>query len=233
MRKALHPGTRLLIALFFLLLVFSLPLKYQAVLILSGALISFGTKPLSSQDPASDFIKLWLAAGFFLFILNCISWDGGLIFNDKGLETAIKSFFRIGSLMVAFLWLIRTVKSEELYAMLIALHMPVPVIYVLFQTIFLIPRLGERAREILVAQQARGFVLKGIHNRLKAYILILAPLFSTMFHELEQNAAAMSSRGLHAPGVKTSLTQLSISRLDVVLIAISLTVTVILLFTLR
>lgn len=229
----LHPATRFLIALLYLILVIILPLKYQGGFIIFGALIAFSTKPLPSQDPGRAFLRLWLTAGFFLFLIHCISWNGSLLFKSNGLELTSKSFFRIGSLMVTFLWLIRTVKTEELYAMLIALHVPVPAIYVFFQTVFLIPRFGERAREILLAQEARGFELKGIHNRLKAYILILAPLFSTMFYELEQNAAAMSSKGLHAPGVKTSLTHISITRLDITLIALSVTVTITLLSTLR
>lgn len=229
----LHPATRLLIALLYLILVIILPLKYQGGLIIIGALIAFSTKPLPSQDPGRAFLRLWLTAGFFLFLIHCISWNGSLLFKSNGVELTSKSFFRIGSLMVAFLWLIRTVKTEELYAMLIALRLPIPAIYILFQTVFLIPRFGERAQEILLAQEARGFELKGIRSRLKAYILILAPLFATMFYELEQNAAAMSAKGLHAPGTKTSLTQINITRLDATLIALSLAATLILLLSVR
>lgn len=126
--------------------------------------------------------------------------------------------------MVAFLWVIRTTKAEELYAMLLDLRLPVSVIYVLFQAIYLIPRFGDRAREILIAQQARGFVLKGIRNRLRTYS-DFAPLFSTAIYELEENAASISARGLHAPGRKTHLCKITFTALDAMLFVAFIVVT--------
>jgi energy-coupling factor transport system permease protein len=182
-------------------------------------------KPLPSHDPGNIFLRLWLTAGFFLTIIHTISYDDGLIFNQDRLYVAGKSFFRIGSLMVTFLWIIRTMKAEELYAMLIDLRFPVPVIYVIFQAIYLIPRLIERAKDILVAQQARGFILRGVRCRLKALILILSPLFSTMIYELEEGAASISSRGLQAPGKKSHIAIIRFTSLDIILIGMSIAIT--------
>jgi len=226
-KKNLYPGTKILVAFSFLTLVFGLPLRYQALVISLGMLIALKTKPLPSKDPGSIFIKLWLAAALFLFLIHCIRWNGELVFNKEGLQVAGSSFFRIGSLMTVFLWFIRRVKPEEIYAMLIDFHLPVKMIYLLFQAIHLISRFGEKAKEILLAQQARGFILKGIRNRLTAYILILAPLFSTMIYELEENAAVISAKGLYAPGKKSHLTQIRFTLIDVIIIGISITITMI------
>lgn len=233
-QSSLYPGTRFFIALSFLIMVYGLPVNYQAIVIFLGGIIAWGVvRPLSSRDPGRIFLRLWLTAGFFLTIIHCVSYNDGLIFNQSGLQIVGRGFFRIGSLMVVFLWLIRTVKAEELYAMLIDLRLPVPVIYAIFQAIYLIPRFGEKAKEILVAQQARGFVLKGGRNRLKALVLIFAPLFSTMIYELEQSAASISARGLYAPARKSHLTKINFTFLDVVLIVASIFITATLLITMN
>lgn len=227
MRKtSLYPATRVFIVLSFIIFIWRIPLTYQAIAVFLGVIIVWWIiRPLPSQDPGNIFLRLWLAAGFFLTIIHTINYDNGLIFNQNGLYVAGKGFFRIGSLMVAFLWIIRTMKSEELYAMLIDLRLPVPVIYVIFQAVYLIPRLIERAKDILVAQQARGFILKGVHGRLKALVLILSPLFSTMIYELEEGAASIAARGLHAPGRKTHLCKIKFTALDAMLFVASIVVT--------
>ena len=222
----LHPMTRLLIALCFIVLVFGLSVGYQAIAVFSGVIIAWGlVRAIPSRDPGRIFLRLWLTAGFFLMIIHSVSFNDSFVFNQNGLQVAGRSFFKIGSLVVAFLWVIRTTKVEELYAMLLDLRLPVSVIYVLFQAIYLIPRFGDRAREILIAQQARGFVLKGIRNRLRALILIFAPLFSTAIYELEENAASISARGLHAPGRKTHLCKITFTALDAMLFVAFIVVT--------
>ena len=220
MKLTLHPVTRLIIALFFLFLVAFLPLEYQAIFIFVGALIAWTRQRLPYHDPGKIFIRLWLVAGFFLILIHCISWNGELVFSRAGLISAGRSFFRIGSLMVAFLWLIRTVRKEALYSMLLDFRIPMKIIYVLFQAIYFLPRFGERAKEILLAQQARGFALKGVINRLRAYILILTPLLNTMIYEMEENAAAMTAKGLNAPGKKSHLTQIRFASVDILFIII-------------
>jgi energy-coupling factor transport system permease protein len=151
-------------------------------------------------------------------LIHCISFDGVPYFDQKGLLVAGKIFLRIGSFMIAFLWIIRTCRPEELYALSIDLRVPVPVIYLVFKIIYFLQKIGEKAKEILTAQQARGFMLKGIRNRFKALILILIPLFSTTIYELEENSAAIVARGLYAPGRKSHLIKIKFTYLDVLTI---------------
>lgn len=226
-----HPATKLVIAFSFIISIFGLPLQFQTVIIILGLILVWMVRPLPSQDPGFIFFRIWLIAGFFLFVIHCLSWNGELIFIREGLMFAEKGFFRIGSLILAFLWLIRTVKPEELYAMLIDLRISIKIIYVLFQAIYLIPRFGEKAKDIFLAQQARGFIMKGVKNRLKAYILILAPLFSIMVYEIEENAAALSAKGFNASGQKTHLTEIRFKTIDQILTTASLFISFILIFS--
>lgn len=220
-RASLHPGTNIFIVFLFVLSVFKFSLTYQAVILIFGALLLLKTKPLLHQDPLFIFLRLLLIAAFFLLLIHCISWNGKLVFREEGLILAGKSFFRICSLMISFLWLVRTIKTEEFYAMLIDLHLPIKVIYVLFQVIYLIPKLVDRSKEILLAQQLRGFAMKGILNRLKAYVLILSPLLSATIYEMEENAIALSARGLQSKESKTHLAQICFTRADLVIITFS------------
>ncbi len=222
MRVKLHPATKFILAICYVLTVFYLPFTYQIFFLLLGWLIIWiFLKPSSSQDPGKIFLRLLITAGIFLSIIHCISIEQGFVFNPEGLYVAGNRFFRIGALMAAFLFLIRSISSEELFSFLIDLKMNLSMIYVVFKSIFLIPRFRERTKEILIAQQARGFVLKGIKSRLKAISLILYPLFSSIMFELEESAASIYTRGLHLSQRKTHLTKNKFVIIDLVAIALS------------
>lgn len=224
----LHPVTRFIIAACFVGMGFVLPLEYQAIEVLLGALFVWGVvKRILPYDPGRTFIRLWLTAGFFLFVMHGLNFSGDVSIESVGIKTAGRNFFRIGALMVSFLWLIRTIKQEELYAFLIDLRLPLPIIYLIFQTVFLIPRFGERAGEIIIAQQARGFIFKGFLNRAKALSLIFPPLFSSMIYELEETAASLSARGLRAQGRKSHLCQIRFSPFDLMITITSFFLTII------
>lgn len=204
-------------------------MRYQAMAIIAGMIIAWGAKKLPAQDPGKIFLRLWLTAGIFLLIIHCVTYNNGLVFDNHGLVAAGKSFFRIGALMAIFLWLSRTIKSEELYAMLMDIGLPMSLIYLLLRTIYTIPRLGEKAKEILIAQQARGFVLKGIRNRINGLRLVLAPLFSSMVYELEESSASLTARGIFAPGRKSHFVELRFGLQDAMLIVSSMVLTTLLL----
>src|SRR3989339_171942 len=139
--------------------------------------------------------------------------------------------FQAGEVLIGGLFVWLAVKAEELYAFFIDLRLPLPFIYVIFQTVFLIPRFGERAGDILTAQQARGFILKGLRNRARALLLIFPPLFASMLYELEETAASLSARGLHAPGGKSHLCHIGFGPFDLLIIIGSILFTSVLFFT--
>ncbi len=214
----LHPGTRIIIALCFTAVVSFLSLQYQAFAVLLGAISAWViSKPLSSNDPGKAFLKIWLVAGFFLFLMHGLHYTDKIYIDYDALRIAGNSFLRIGTFIVVFLWLIRTIAPEELYALFVDLRLPMPVIYVIMKTLSLIPHFEERAKDILTAQQTRGFMLKGLRNRAKALFLIFPPLFASMLYELEESAASLSARGLHAKGRKTHLCSIKIHSHDVLI----------------
>jgi len=228
-KKPCHPCTHLIIAACFTALVFMLLWPYQAIASLIGCFVAWLiAKPIPTRDPGRSFLRIWLTAGIFLILIHAVQFAEGIRLSFEGVLVAGKSFFRIGALMASCLWLIRTLENDDLYAFLIDLRVPIPVIYVIFQSIFMIPRFNQRASDILIAQQARGFVLKGFRHRIKALLLIIAPLFATTLYELEESAASLSARGLLTSGKKTHLHYISFSFYDGMIVSVSILITTLL-----
>jgi len=222
-----HPGTRLVIALSFVIVALSSSLQLQAVIISCGWLMALLQAGGNKQNQRRLFLRIWLIAGLFLSLIHMLSFQGGVHMEISGFRTAAAPFLRIGALMSACLWLVATIKPESLYAMLIDLNMPMPIIYLLYKVLYFIPRMAEKGLEILEAQQARGFALAGIKNRAKGLVLVLAPLMSSTIYELETSSAAIAARGLRSPMPKTHLTAISFSGLDVALLIVSLLIAII------
>jgi len=151
-----------------------------------------------------------------------LSFEGGLHMDLSGFKGVVAPFLRIGALMASCLWLIATTKSEAFYAMLIDLKVPMSAIYLFYKVLYFIPRMAEKGREILEAQQARGFALSGVKNRAKGLVLVLAPLMSSTIYELETSSAAITARGLRSPMPKTHIADIQFSTADIVLITVSI-----------
>lgn len=216
-----HPGTRLVIAVNFVIVALSSSLQLQAVIVSCAWLMALLQAGGNKQHQRRLFLRIWLIAGLFLSLIHMLSFQGGVHMEISGFRNAAVPFFRIGALMSACLWLVATIRPEALYAMLIDLKMPMPIIYLLYKVLYFIPRMAEKGKEILDAQQARGFVLAGIRSRIKGLVLVLAPLMSSTIYELETSSAAITARGLQSPMPKTHLTVIRISGIDLTLIAIS------------
>jgi len=231
-KKKCHPCTHLIIAVCFTAVVFILSWPYQAIASLIGCLVAWLiAKPIPTRDPGQTFLRIWLTAGVFLILIHAVQFVEGIKLSFEGVLVAGKSFFRIGALMASCVWLVRTLENDDLYAFLIDLRVPVSVIYVIFQALFMIPRFKQRASDILIAQQARGFVLKGFRHRIQALLLIIAPLFATTLYELEESAASLYARGLLTSGKKTHLHYISFSFFDGMIVCVSILISTLLIVT--
>jgi energy-coupling factor transporter transmembrane protein EcfT len=218
-RSPLHPATRIASAALLVLAVRFLPLPLQGIIVFAGAIFAWGvTKKTSAQDPGALFLKLWITSAFFLLIIHAVNLAGGPIFRASGVSRALDRFFLIGSLMAAFLWLIRTLRGEELFGFLLKLGIPPAAVYSVFQVFYLAPRIRGRAGDILIAQQARGLVLTNFVARTRALAIVLIPLISSMIEELEHRTAAIYARGLYLKVPKTHLSTFSFGIRDLMAI---------------
>lgn len=217
----LHPGTRLVIALSFVIVALSSSLPLQALLVACGWFMALLKAGDNKQSRPRIFLRIWATAGLFLTLIHMLSFEGGPHMEVSGFKDAVVPFLRIGVLMASCLWLIATIEAESLYAMLIDLKVPMLAIYLFYKVLYFIPRIAEKGREILEAQQARGFSFAGVKNRAKGLLLVLAPLISSAIYELEISSAAITARGLRSSLPKTHLIDIRFSRADFALIMLS------------
>jgi energy-coupling factor transport system permease protein len=84
----------------------------------------------------------------------------------------------------------------------------------------LIPTLIEETDKIMSAQKARGaeFDTGNIVQKAKALLPVLVPLFISAFRRADELAIAMESRCYHGGEGRTRLTELRMSRADVILL---------------
>jgi energy-coupling factor transporter transmembrane protein EcfT len=79
-------------------------------------------------------------------------------------------------------------------------------IYLLVSTLTVVPRLRDRARQIIDAQQCRGLRLGGSPvARLRALGPLVVPLLLSALAEVDEQALALDVRGASVGGVRTAL----------------------------
>jgi len=163
------------------------------------------------------FFRLILIAGIFLFLIYFVKFNGGVVLNFKNMNEFLTKWSLIIGISVMLITARKIFNTDEIYAFLIDLKIPAWAIYLIFNSLFLIPRLIEKSKEILIAQEARGFKNVGT-ARIKATILVLVPLISSISYELEQKSIAIQSRGLFSRSKKTHIYQLSFKFFDFIII---------------
>jgi energy-coupling factor transport system permease protein len=78
--------------------------------------------------------------------------------------------------------------------------------FVLSAAVGMVPRLGERAREIVDSQRARGMDTEGgFRRRLRGLLPLTAPLVLSALTDVEQRTMALEARAFSAPGRRTVL----------------------------
>ncbi len=171
------------------------------------------------------FLRLLLVAAGFLLIMHGIAWPA-LRLSSEGVLMALDHFRNIAVPIVVVMYLSKVIRAEEMFALLIDLHIPPALILIIFRTLWLVPRFVSRIDDVITAQRLRGMRIENVFARMKALPPTLGPVFSSMLEEISENALVMNARGFMQPGRKTHLTRLKIGFYDAVIFLIILTVIV-------
>jgi energy-coupling factor transporter transmembrane protein EcfT len=215
-----HPLPPFIAAGLFVAAVFFQTLAFKAALVVLGLVVALMLPRIGDRDPGRLLLRVSIVAAVFLALIHGFYWEGGPNLERGALRGAAEAWLNIAALLVATLALVRRIRSEDIYAFLLDLRVPPSVILIVLSGLAIVPRIGRRAHDVHQAQQLRGFAIRGIRNRLRAYRVLLAPLLSTTVYELEDTAASLAARGLHFPGPKSHRTSFRISRPEVVVVAI-------------
>lgn len=124
---------------------------------------------------------------------------------------ATRLIFMVAPILVA----LTTTHPVDLALALTRAGLSVEVTYVLLAAVQLLPDMQARGRAILEAQQSRGMAAGGtMARRLKALIPLVSPLLMSALHDAEMRALALDARGFRSAGVRTSVRELTDSKLQ-------------------
>ncbi|MFW9848949.1 MAG: energy-coupling factor transporter transmembrane component T family protein [Candidatus Thorarchaeota archaeon] len=139
---------------------------------------------------------------------------------------------RLIALMTSFSIFFLTVHPDELSQALIQMHIRFEFAFAMSMAMRYVPTLGQEAYAIMDAQRARGIELdKGnILKRIRNIVPIIVPLIIVSIRRALSIAESMESRGFGASDTRTYMEQLSFQKRDWLVVFLSLSILVILLY---
>lgn len=215
---ALHPVTKLVLALCLLAAALLLPglwSTYLLFLLLVLPLAALG-QVLGPLLRAVGPVVLPFALSVFL--IQGFLWPGGtpllgigiVTLKREGLLFALAAAGRILVVVSSFILFALTTRPDMLMLSLVERGVPGGLAYIIVATIQLVPRLRARAAAILDAQRARGLETTGsVVRRLRAIGPLVVPLILSSLVDVEERALAIEARAFNHPGPKTSLIELT------------------------
>lgn len=125
-------------------------------------------------------------------------WPGnGLPITLGGVEYGANLALRILTMVAASAVLILTTPVEQFTTLMQQLRMPHALVFITVTSLRFVPTMQARSEQILDAQRARGAQVDsgGVIGKIKAYVTIMVPLFSTGIRMSEELSSAMIARG--------------------------------------
>lgn len=154
------------------------PLVFVVVLIFIFAAFS----PPRGADPTT-LVHLWP--------------HDGLPLTVGGIQYGANLALRIMTMVAASALLIMSTPIEQFTTLMQRMHVPHSLVFILATALRFVPTMQGRSDQILDAQRARGARLDsgGAVGKIRAYVTIMVPLFSTGIRMSEELSSAMISRG--------------------------------------
>lgn len=137
-----------------------------------------------------------------------------------GLSTGLKLSATISASVV---WL-STTRNEEITAGFIRMGLPYRVAFAFSSALRMVPTFVGAGTTIVQAQQSRGLDVEAgnVFTRMKKYLPLMVPVFAAALRSAQQMAMALEARGFGAQKERTSLLQLRLGPLDVVVTALAI-----------
>jgi len=143
---------------------------------------------------------LYPGATDVLFTLGPFSATG------TGLVAASQAALRVLAFATSVALFALTTRTDELVDDLERRGLGRRAAFILTTAIGTVPRLAERAREIVEAQRSRGLNTEGgIRARIRGVLPVAGPLVLSALTEVEHRAMALEARAFAAPGKRTVL----------------------------
>jgi energy-coupling factor transport system permease protein len=123
-----------------------------------------------------------------------------------GLEQALQAALRVIAFALSVAVLGLTTEIDDLLADVERRGLGRRAIFVIGAAIRTVPRLVQRAAEIVEAQRARGLDTEGgVVARARGVVPLAGPLVLSALHDVEEQTMALEARAFSAPGRRTLL----------------------------
>jgi len=211
--RALNPTTKLVGALAAALVAFAagglaVPLLILAVVLVGAASAGVVRRLLPYLLAAIPIVVSILLVNTFLFpdAQQVLFRLGPFAATAEGLTAALEATLRVGVLAMSVGLFALTTRTEELVDDLERRGLGRRATFVLSTAVGTVPRMVERAREIVDAQRARGMDTQGgLVRRARGLVPLAGPLVLGALTGVEQRTMALEARAFAAPGRRTVL----------------------------
>jgi energy-coupling factor transport system permease protein len=143
---------------------------------------------------------------FFPGATDVVAKVGPFTATGAGLAAATQAALRVEAFALSVAVLALTTATDDLLSDLERRGLGRRATFVVGAAISTVPRLTERAREIVDAQRARGLDTEGsLWRRIRGLVPLAGPMIASSLAEVEERTMALEARAFSAPGGRTLL----------------------------
>ena len=210
MNHLLDPRTKLIMAIFFTILVMAS--RRLSWLLPEGVVLVAFVIIIGKGRAYLRWLRLSLPMAVFF---------GAVTWWTADLKTGLMAGLALLTLISIFFVFFSSTTPEDLGNSLVKIGLPYPVAFVFSTSLQFVPMIGRKAKNVLDAQRSRGIPLEPGWSALRHYPAFLGPLLIQAFQLAEELAAAMETRGFGRPG-RTFYKDYRMGSADWLTIAVSL-----------
>lgn len=215
---ALHPLTKLAIALTLVVTAFCVRWTYTSIALFVLVVLPIAVwGQIWREVLRTTFtvilplaVSLSLVQGFFYPGAQDVLWQiGPFALKREGLEFAFVTGTRLLLIAGAGLIVVYATHPADLALALVQAGAPFVLAYIVVTAIQLLPEMQANAQGILNAQQARGLETTGsLRVRIAAFVPLIAPLIYGALENVQERALALDARAFRSTRVKTNWREL-------------------------
>jgi len=132
------------------------------------------------------FLRLSLPMVGLVFVISWISFD---LIQASLLSLRLFNLFTVSSIFFS------AMGADDLGAALRKMRLPFGLVFILITAMRYVPLIGQKARDIVAAQQSRGIDLRPKIRNVHNLMALMVPLLVQSFRLADDLALAMESRG--------------------------------------
>jgi energy-coupling factor transport system permease protein len=218
--RALNPSTKLTLAFAEALVAFGVrgwsgPILVLVALAATAAVAGIGRRLVPFALATIPIVASILLVNTLLYpgAIDRIASIGPLEPTWTGLAAALQATLRVLALALSAAVLGLTTTTDDLLADLERRGLGRRGVFVIGSAIRMVPRMVERAAEIVESQRARGLDTEGSWlRRIRGIVPLAGPMVLGALGEVEERSMALEARAFSAPGRRTVLRVLPDSR---------------------